>query len=210
MKKIFWLQSMITIVQIILFAVLMFMATSVYAAHLACDPYVPSATMTYNVYFDASSGISTSSTPYPGTTTGQVYLYYDCTALANGPHTVYATACYGTLCSTASITLTFTKALPTIATIVWSGQFLNSQVYAIGNSTEPTYFTLSFDGGTAIQSNAAAITGGVWLNYDASALADGAHTVVVTTYNVWGSVASTSFAFNKGKPNSPANLKVLP
>lgn len=181
------------------------------AGNLVCSPYTPPAILptTFNLYFDSGGAVASAAIAYPGTTTGQVYLFYDCTGLADGAHTVYATACIGTSCSTNSATYSFTKAKPTIATIAWSGQFLNSQVYATGNSTEPTYFTLSFDGGSPIRSNAASTTGGVWLNYDCSALTDGAHTVVVTTYNVWGSTASSSFAFNKGKPNAPTGLTVL-
>src|SRR5271157_748800 len=94
------------------------------AAHLGCDPYPYSGTteipVTFNVFIDgATTPISTPATPYPGTTTGQVYLYYDISSLAAGKHTAYAQACDPTCvptCSLSSTTITFTVGAPAAPT----------------------------------------------------------------------------------------------
>ena len=76
------------------------------------------------------------------------------------------------------------------------------------STNQPTYYTVAFDGGTAVQSNAYAVTGGVEVHYDLSALANGSHTVNVQACNIWGCSVAVPFSFTKSIPATDTGLAI--
>jgi hypothetical protein len=77
---------------------------------------------------------------------------------------------------------------------------------------QPTSFLLTFDGGTPIETPATVkADGSVWLYYDLTGLANGAHTVTCQSKDVWG-VSASSVPLSFVKPATvlglPTNVKV--
>ncbi len=96
--------------------------------------------------------------------------------------------------------------------LIWSScsaaPFLVCNPYP-STGTQPDYFSVVMDSGTAVQSTPYSVTGGVELHYDLSATATGSHTAsVAACSNTWGCSAATPFTFTKALPAAPAGIGV--
>jgi hypothetical protein len=75
--------------------------------------------------------------------------------------------------------------------------------------TQPTYFELVMDGGTAIQSPVQVLTdNSVRLHYDLGSISAGTHNVTVAACDMWGCSSTVPFGFSKAVPGAPANTKL--
>lgn len=93
--------------------------------------------------------------------------------------------------------------------IIYKDPFLVCNSYPTTVS-QPTYFMVTMDGGTAVNSPALVNTdNSVQLHYDVTSLAVGNHSVTVTACNIWGCSAATSpFVFTKSVPTTPTGIVI--
>jgi len=94
-------------------------------------------------------------------------------------------------------------ALPGLAV---AAPFVVSDPYPAA-SLQPDGFAVAVDGGAVVESPAQAVTGGVRLYYDVSAVSAGTHTLRVKAYKndaVWGRLESTEAVFTFSRPASPS------
>jgi len=94
-------------------------------------------------------------------------------------------------------------ALPGLAV---AAPFVVSDPYP-ASGVQPDGFAVSVDGGAVVESPAQAVTGGVRLYYDVSAVSAGTHTLRVKAYKndaVWGRLESTEAVFTFSRPASPS------
>lgn len=181
------------------------------AAHLASQIYTPAEIQPtyFRLIPDGGAVIQSPA----GITVGGVWMYWDDSSLGNGSHTFQLWACNGPTfpdnCSTPVVIYTYKKGLPAPASLTFVVPYLNSQVYAIDQTLEPTYFIVAVDGGASVQSPAVAVTGGVWMHYDVGGLSDGNHSTVVTTHNLSGNSTPITYNFVVGRPAAPTGIRRL-
>ena len=88
----------------------------------------------------------------------------------------------------------------------WASPFVVSDPYPAAG-IQPDGFAVSVDGGAVVESPAQAVTGGVRLYYDVSAMSSGTHTLRVKAYKndaAWGRLESTEAVFTFSRPASPS------